>query len=231
MNAAFDIVSDLYLTGQEQFNWEGNPTSLFCLVPGNVSSDLTVLQKTLEHLSRYYQGVFFIDGSLENPDINFRDQRVKELMKICSRLQNVVYLHANVVIVDGIALVGINGWEEGAMINATTDIFQTKANRYEDIYYLEKTLERLQLHVDVRKIIVISNSVPAKELYFGQENPFIDDLFPVNVLYKDTENKISKWVYGTSNKMADTIVHGVNFVNNPKHDRKPYYPKRIEIEF
>lgn len=230
MSIAFDIISDLNLTGQEEFNWDSKPTSLFCLVPGNISSDLSVLQKTLKHLSRFYQGIFFIDGSLENPDVNLRENRIKEIMKICSGLHNVVYLHANVVIVDGVALVGINGWEENLVINTNMDIFETKANRYEDIYYLEKTLERLQLHVDVKKIVVISNSIPSRELYFGQENPHLDEMFPVNVIFADTERKITRWVYGSSNKLVDTAVNGVNFVNNPKHDREPYYPKRIEVE-
>lgn len=227
---SFDIISDLYLTGQDEFNWENNPTSLFCLVPGNISSDIIVLHKTLRHLSKHYQGVFFIDGSLENPDINLRDTRIKELMKMTSTLHNVVYLHANVVIVDGIALVGINGWEENSVLNTDMDLFQIKANRYEDILYLEKTIERLQLHVDVKKIVVLSNSVPMRELYFGQENVLVDDLFPTNVLHADTECKISKWIYGTSNKMVDTVIDGVTYVNNAKHDRNPYYPKRIEIE-
>jgi hypothetical protein len=135
-----------------------------------------------------------------------------------------------VVIVDGIALVGINGWEENSVLNTDMDLFQIKANRYEDILYLEKTIERLQLHVDVKKIVVLSNSVPMKELYFGQENMLVDDLFPANILHADTECKITKWVYGTSNKMVNTVIDGVTYVNNAKHDKNPYYPKRIEIE-
>jgi hypothetical protein len=230
MNVGFDIISDLNLTGQEDFNWEGNPTSLFCLIPGNISSDIAVVYKTLSHLKRFYQGIFFIDGTLENPDINLRDQRIKEIEKICRVIPNVVYLHTNVVIVDGIALVGINGWEESEVLNTDIDIFQIKANRYEDTMYLEKTIERLQLHVDVKKIVVISNCVPAKELYFGQLGKYYDDMFPSNMLYADTENKVTKWIYGTSDKIVDTMLYNVNFVNNPKFDRNPYYPKRIEIE-
>lgn len=229
MKVGFDIISDLNLTGQEDFNWEGMPTSLFCLIPGNISSDLSVLHKTLKHLKKIYQGVFFIDGFLENSDVNFRDNRVKEISKICGSLTNVVYLHTNVVIVDGVALVGINGWEENPTINTDMDIFQNKANRYDDIMYLEKTIERLQLHVDVKQIIIMSNCVPARELYFGENIQRYDELFPTNALDTDTEQKITKWVYGTSDKMVDTMLHGVNFVNNPKHDKNPYYPKRVEI--
>lgn len=228
MIVGFDIISDLNLTSQDTFDWEGKPTSLFCIVPGNISSDITVLYKTLKHLSLHYKGVFFIDGSLENPDAHFTDSRIKDLAKIGNVFSNIVYLHNNVVIADGIALIGINGWEEKSTLNTSMDLFQIKANRYDDIMYLEKTLERLQLHVDIKKIVVVTNCVPSKQLYFNDE--YVDDLFPIDVIYTDTESKLSRWVFGTSDKMVDTVVDGVKFVNNPKHDKNPYYPKRIEIQ-
>jgi hypothetical protein len=121
-----------------------------------VSADITVLYKILKHLSLHYKGVFFIDGSLENPDPHFSEIRIKDLSKLNDRFNNVVYLHNNVVIVDGIALIGINGWEEKSTLNTSMDLFQIKANRYDDIMYLEKTVERLQLHVDVKKIVIVN---------------------------------------------------------------------------
>lgn len=230
MIVGFDIISDLNLTSQDTFDWEGKPTSLFCIIAGNISSEMAVVHKVMKNLCKYYQGVFFIDGSLENPDIHFRDTRVKELTRLSNSIPNAVYLHTNVVIVDGIALVGINGWEECAAVNTELDMFQAKANRYDDIMYLEKTIERLQLHVDVKKIVILTNTIPARELYFNEINPYADELYPTNVIDNDTENKIARWVFGTSDKMVDTVLNGVKYVNNPKHDKNPYYPKRIEIE-
>lgn len=228
MIVGFDIISDLHLTNQDTFEWTGKPTSLFCIVPGNISSDMSVLYKTLALLSTCYKGVFFIDGTLENPDIHFNHERVKVISKLCETLQNVVYLHTNVVVVEGIALVGINGWEEKEVINSTIDLFEANVNRYDDILYLEKTIERLQIHPDVRKIVVISNCIPAKELYY--DDVVHTELFPTNVMHLDTEFKVTKWVYGTSDKMTDTVIDGVRFLNNPKHDKEPYYPKRIDVE-
>lgn len=229
MTVGFDIISDLNLT-KDDFVWDGKPTSLFCLVPGNISSDMTIVMNTLKHLSKCYQGVFFIDGYLENNDVNMRDPKIKEFQRLCSGFNNVIYLHANVVIVDGIGLVGINGWDERHVIWSDTDKFQAKCNKYEDVIYLEKTIERLQLHVDVKKIIVISNTVPTKELYFKETQGLSDDLYAGNVINADTENKIVTWVFGSTNKIIDTIQDGINYVNNPKFDREPYYPKRIEID-
>jgi predicted phosphohydrolase len=224
----FDIISDLHLSSADDFNLEGKQTSLFCIVAGNISRDLRVILKVLRHLSTCYQGVFYIDGSVENGDINFRESKVKELSKICSVVPNAVYLHNNVVVVDGIALVGLNGWYANHELNSDDEKFQARCNRYEDIVYLERTLEKLQLHVDVKKIIIISNSVPAKQFFYG-ESKLEDDLEPMSVLDTDTEHKIKYWVFGSHKKIVDTYINGINYLNNPKYDRVPYYPKRIEL--
>lgn len=225
----FDVISDLSLNDGDIFDWTGLPTSLFCIIPGNISNDTKVVRKTLKHLSTLYQGVFYIDGSLETPSIHNRDSVVGELSKACSTIHNVVYLHNNVVVVDGIALVGINGWYNNYNCNDISDEFILKCNRLEDYSYLEKTIEKLQIHVDVKKIVIISNCVPSDDLYFGEAPNIVSDVYPACSLYKDTEQKISTWVFSTYNKIVDTQVDGINYVNNGRFDRNPYYPKRIEI--
>ena len=115
---AYDIISDLNLTEESVFNWEGKPTSLYCIVAGNVSSDIHVLYKTIKHLSTLYQGVFFIDGFLENTIIAEKDLVIQEITKIFATIKNAVYLHNNVVIMDGIAIVGVNGWFGNKAIDA-----------------------------------------------------------------------------------------------------------------
>lgn len=225
----FDIISDLSLVKDDAFDWEGNQTSLFCVIAGNVTSDIYTLHKTLRHLSKLYQGVFFIDGALEHPDLENKDDVIDKIGRLSSTLNNVVYLHNNVVVVDGIALVGINGWYKNYS-DDTADEFQLKCNFFDDLSYLEKTVERLQLHNDVKKIIVISNCVPSNSLYFGEDVGTLDNTTLDYILYKDTEKKISHWVFGTHKKIVDTTINDINYVNNPKHDRAPYYAKRIEID-
>ena len=225
----FDVISDLYLNPGEEFDWTGKPTSLFCLIPGNISSDLPTIHRVLAHLSTLYHGIFYIDGSLENHDIYNRDMRIKELHKVCGNFKNVIYLHNNVVVVDGVAFVGINGWYKNYLDNTITDDFQAKCYRYEDIGYLEKSLEKLQLHNDVKKIVILSSCVPFRELYYGECDLNDEEIYPGYVLYKDTEHKVTKWVYGTYNKLVDTTLNNINYLNNTKFDRNPYYAKRIEI--
>ena len=225
----FDIISDLYITTQNTFNWENKPTSLYCIIPGNITNDIHILYMTLKHLSKHYQGVFYIDGSLEHNFLHEREIVNSDIAKICAKIKNVVYLHNNVVVVDGIALVGANGWHNNLSVNTDDEKFQVKSYKYDDLLYMEKTVERLQLHVDVKKIIMITNSVPTNNLYFGENPNNEEDVDLTMILGADTEKKITAWVFGQHKKIVDTIIDDINYLNNPCYDRNPYYAKRINI--
>ena len=106
----FDYISDLFLSPDESFNWENKATSLYCIVAGNISSDLRTLYQTLAHLGKHYQGVFYIPGILEYETTDSITIRTEEIISIVSNIKNVCLLHQHVAIVDGIAIVGINGW-------------------------------------------------------------------------------------------------------------------------
>jgi hypothetical protein len=229
MNIGFDIISDLWLDDISQFNWEGKPTSLYCIISGNITSDLGLLHKIFLHLSKCYQGIFYIDGTLEHTLLRDKQSVINEISAICTSIPNVVYLHNNVVVIEGIAIVGLNGWNE---YNALTDEekFQVKVNRYDDLLYLDKTIEKLQLHIDVKKIVITSNSVPNTELYFGEQPESLKNEVDLdNILSNDTEQKITHWVFGSHKKIVDTNKNGINYLNNPMYDSNPYYAKRIDI--
>lgn len=230
MKFGFDVISDLHSVSSENFTWEGKATSLYCLVPGNISNDMTVLQSILKEVSKHYQGVFFIDGANEHISVKVRDHRVKEIAKAIKPLKNVVYLHNNVVVVDGIALVGANGWTLNYFPQDTTEEIETTVAGYDDFSYLCSTLERLQLHIDVRKIIVITNSVPNKTLYYGETPKAFEDITLINALEHDSEKKVVAWVFGTYEKIVDTTINNINYLNNTCYNRNPYYAKRIDIE-
>lgn len=227
---SFDVISDLNLTEDSTFDWQGKPTSLYCVLAGNISSDLHVLYKTIKHLSKLYQGVFYIDGYIENNQVEDKDRVIDEISKMFLSIKNAVYLHNNVVVVEGVALVGVNGWYGNHPNNHDEDI-ELRINRYDDLAYLQKTIEKLQLHIDVKQIVVISNSIPSIDLYFG-EQPTIDPI-EINLSYVlgfDTESKITTWIFGTHKKIVDTKINGINYYNNPCYNSNPYYPKRINIE-
>ena len=229
MQLGFDIISDLNLSFTNKLDWEGKPTSLFCIVAGNLTDDLRVLDHTLTHLSKLYQGVFFIDGPLEIGLLSNHTVRVAQIAAVTEKYKNVVYLHNNVVIVDGVAIVAINGWYGNYMPEDEIDQIRLAYHMHEDVAYLHKTIEKLQLHVDVKKILIVSSSVPDVELFYN-EIPFLsDDDGLTTALSEDTERKVDKWIFGSSDKMVDATLDGINYVNNGCFNKNPYWPKRVEI--
>ena len=121
MKIGFDVISDLNLDAEDEFNWEGKPTSLYLIVAGNISDNLRVVHQTLLHLSRFYQGVFYISGSLEHDSMHSVKHRHEELARLCKTMSNVAYLHKHVVIINGVAILGCNGWY-GNKIELDTDL-------------------------------------------------------------------------------------------------------------
>lgn len=230
MNIGFDVISDLYLKPNDILSWEGKATSLYCVIAGNISNDLRTIRQTLSHLTKHYQGVFYTPGSLEYEGVIDIDTRTEELFKITSGIRNIAFLHHHVAIIDGIAVVGVNGWYGNSVPTDLITEEKIELHRHEDIGYLKNTLEKLQRHLDVTKIMVVSNSVPNSDLFFGEEPDYIVTQLPVNVaLMADTEFKVTHWVYGTYKKTVDTKINGINYVNNGCFGRQPYWPSRITI--
>jgi hypothetical protein len=231
MVIGFDVISDLNLSPNDSFNWENKATSLYCIVAGNVSNDLRTLVGVLSHLSKQYQGVFYIPGSLEYTNSDDIYDTTSSIINACKKIKNLAVLYQHVVIIDGVAVLGANGWYGN--LEPTDDTLEaiTEIKRHEDIFYLKNSIEKLQKHLDVKKIIVVTNSVPGKDLYFGETPKFVENyLSPDLIIATDTERKINNWIFGTYEKIVDTRINGINYINNPKLDKRPYHAKRIEVE-
>jgi hypothetical protein len=226
----FDLISDLNLSPEDNFNWEGKATSLYCIIAGNISEDLYTIKQTLSHLSKFYQGIFYTLGSLEYHNTSDVVKRTNEIRKTCHAIRNLAIMHHHVVVVDGIAVLGANGWYGNtAHDEETASIIEVHRN--EDILYLKNTIERLQKHLDVKHIVIVSNSVPGIDLYFGEHPETVDIQLNLNIaLIADTENKVSHWLYGTYGKVVDTNINDINYINNSSFKRNPYWAKRVEIK-
>ena len=221
MEIAFDVISDLYLTPEECFNWENKATSLYCIVAGNVSSDFRTTLQTLTHISKFYQGAFYIMGEHEYSETDDVELYTEKLLESCSRIPNLVVLHHHVIILDGIAILGCNGWDTDHSVGNS---------RMHDIFYLRKSVEKLQRHLDVKRILIVTNGVPSKKLYFGESPEYTNGMIDLeHCLRSDTEHKVTHWVFGKYEKLVDTEVNGINYVNNPYYKRLPYWPKRLNI--
>jgi hypothetical protein len=227
--AAFDFFSDLNLIPGEPFNIADKPTSLFCIVAGNISSDPSKIKETLQHLSRIYKGVFFIDGPAEHGDLRDYDKNINVLNKIIKGYDNVAFLHSNVVVVDSIALVASNGWYGNYTL--TDPMEQELANHYRmyDTQYLRNSIQKLQKHVDVKQIVMITSSIPNAELGFHTKDNLPDLVGPSMCLNIDTESKVKTWLYGGYEYGADVTRFGIRYINNPYRRDQPWWPQRVEI--
>ena len=227
-DTGFDILTDLRLTPNESFNWENKATSLYCIVAGNLSDNLRTIQMTLSHLSRFYQGVFYMPGTLEFETADTISNRIDALKQIISSIPNACMLHHFVATVDGIAVIGINGFSGDDQQVLYQDLMQSIVRDHE-FEYLRLALQRLQRHLDIKKIIVVSGAIPHDDLYFHEKPVYAPDQTPLcDVLLSDTEKKVSHWVFGGYNKSVDTTLSNVNYINNPK-SASPYYAKRLTL--
>ncbi len=230
MEIGFDLISDFNFTEDDKFNWENKATSLYCIVAGNISTDMKVVISVLTHLSKFYQGVFYTPGSIEFEGIEDYDKRIQEISLYCRRIKNVALLHHQVVIIDGVAILGCPGWYGGEQ----DPDFELNHNlgKYEDLVYLKNSIEKLQKHLDVKRIVLVTNAAPNKDLYF-KEHPQVYEQLPdlSMILSVDSESKIHHWLYGSYGKVVDTKIFGINYICNPYNPQEPYWAKRITIEF
>ena len=240
IDIGFDVISDLNLEPNDSFNWHDKPTSLYCILTGNISTDMKTVTQTLVHLSQQYQGVFYTPGTLEyetsRTNIN---ERTSQLVTLAQKVPNIVILHHNIVIVDGVAVVGSNCWETAHEPGTSISIDDLKYNQYrlDDMGFLHKTIEKLQRHLDVKKIVLVTNGVPNENCYFGEIPDYVATQTPLDtVLNADSESKVTHWVYGSYDKPVEATLilprkNDIQAVSNPIEGKnvKQFNPKRVTI--
>jgi hypothetical protein len=226
----FDVIGDLNLSPNDSFNWENKATSLYCILTGNISSDIRTVTQTLAHMARFYQGVFYVPGSLEYEKCVDIRERTEKLIGISNIIPNIQLLYHRVVIINGVAILGTNCWNNEGYTNSLIYAEMT-AHRFEDIAYLRSSLQKLQRHLDVKKIILVTNAVPNEKLYFGEAPKIVDTQIPIDVILpQDTEQKITHWVFGSYNKFVDVVKDNIHYINNPLNNTKLQWAKRISVE-
>jgi predicted phosphodiesterase len=262
MTFAFDLISDLHIESWDtEFDWTGQPTSQFCIVAGDVSRDLDILVDTLRHLGKCYRGVFYIDGNDEyRNELNDIGARYLEIKQRLNNIENVLYLQDNAVVIDGVAILSTNGWwswdldpaidpaqtqhwyqEKTGCLSQTLDTIGNLSMA--DALYLRNSVRRLQTHQDVRKIVIVTHTVPTVHLI--DHDLDLDGNYRMNcmgnsymeeVLQADTESKISHWCFGHYHSSVDRCANGIRFVNNCRgrgdsdFRKVVYHPLRIEVE-
>lgn len=241
MQFAFDLISDLHVETWDEFNWEGQPTSPYCVVAGDVGRDPYAVARALKHLGEQYAGVFYIDGNDEHAygieDLNASYQNLSYYL---DSMKHVVYMQDNVVIINGVAILATNGWWSYDFDEAVdhdqslswyrdySHVSQSAANgitgvAYHDAAYLCNSVRRLQTQPDVKHIVLVSHTVPAPWLV----NHDIDlaDTVRFNTLGnrhlqlaldEDTEDKVRAWCFGHYHRPVDRYFAGIRYVCNPR---------------
>jgi hypothetical protein len=219
----------------------------------------------LKHLANCYAAVFYIDGNDEHTYNYHRiGESYQELARSINRLNRVTYLQDNVVVIDGVAILGTNGWwgyDLDENINRDdckqhmTDWYAKKMPGFEinpeeisdmsrrDVAYLINSVRRLQTHNDVKKIVIVTHTVPGAHLISHdielvnttQFNHMGNRLMHL-VHTNDTERKINTWCFGHYHGNVDKTIEGIRFVNNCRgrgdspYRQDAYFPKRIEVK-
>jgi len=244
MSFAFDLISDLHLdTWPEPFEWTDQATSPVCIVAGDVARDQDLLIQTLTHLGDCYGAVFYIDGNDEHTQhLDNLAYSYARLQNRISAIHNVVYLHGNVGVIDGVAILGTNGWW-GFDLDPHIDPQQTMLWYHDkwqgqvphnaiqairdmsvtDAAYMASSVSRLQHHRDVEHIVMVTHTVPDARLI--SHDVELEDTWRFNcmgnstmltALESDKLGKIHTWCFGHYHNSIDQIRNNVRFVNNCK---------------
>lgn len=260
MQISFDLISDLWLDNN-QLDWSLQATSPICVVAGNVAGDRKTVIDFLTHLSSCYQQVLYIDGDAEHKNYLFELERsLRDLKNQIAKIKNVQFLVDNVVIINGVAFVGTNGWwsfDFDPCVDATQtaqwylsnltqpcDIEQIILSSLNDAAYLGHAIEKLQILPDVRKIVVVSHTVPTPTLI--EHDVDLIGSYKFNVMGNqlldrarnlDTESKITTWCFGHYHGSVDQSINQVQYVNNCRGQlgsnqyQYAYYAKKIVVSY
>lgn len=260
MSLTFDLISDLDVSQwSTEPDWQNLPTSLFCVVVGNVDQDLATTSAFLRKLSDVYHAVFYIDGPVDHQHtLNDLSHSYQLLDASIGKIPGVTHLQNNVVVINGVALIGTNGWHDFGFnpelereharmrYQSLLSLDETAIEQIEDFAgndrrYLAHSIRKLQTYYDIKKIVVVTSAVPEWTLVqhdavlvsdtsrlYG--NNMLDDALDCDLL-----DKVSTWCFGNYAGTIDRLHRGIRFVNNCRSDgtgrfRSVYYPLRVVVE-
>ena len=243
----FDLVSDLHIdswSDSEQIPWVGLPTSLICVVAGDVSSnpDFTLLELT--RLSVVYRHVIFIDGNNEHRSNNYSSVVPTQQYlhaQISRHFTNVTYLYDKVAIVNNVAFIGANGWwtynygEPDYSVGHCQIDFETAAGVYpgtterilniaeEDAEFLCFNVNKLQYQNNIDDIVLVTHTVPNREIInsnWNLKNTYhqgtVGNTYMETILDYDYQGKIKTWCFGHAHDAYDKTINNVRYVSNPR---------------
>ena len=256
----FDLVSDLHcLPGDGSLTWKDWDPASICVVAGDLVRGRTDLAAALRELRETYDRVIYVDGNSEHRDrLGSISVNCGEIRDIVEQVHGAVYLYDNMVLIDDVAFLGTNGWysfdadsrwsfsETAGMIRDHYGIDQSVCDNMllqsiVDSRYLMSSLRRLQRYPDIRRIVIVTHTVPHRSLI---RDPGVRDHCRVNAtvntvmaqcLQEDTEHKVRAWCFGHLHEAVDQVLDQVRYVSNPRGRpgspwfQESYRPLRITV--
>ena len=249
MSFAFDLISDLHVETWDQFDWHHQATSPVCIVAGDIARDRDIVTRTLKHLGQCYQAVFYIDGNDEHySHLEDLGSSYSDLVRRIKRIPNVVYLQDNgwfgFDFDLGIDASQVDQWcQENYYMSATATKNIARLSNT-DASYMIDSVQKLQRHADVQKIVMVTHTVPdpaliAHDIDLDGSMKFntMGNRLMMQAMAADTENKIHTWCFGHYHGSVDQTRSGIRFVNNcrgrqhTKYSQHVYHPQRIVVDF
>jgi len=259
MQMSFDLISDLHLDS-DNYDCTGIATSSICIVAGDVAEDRATTVNFLNNLAKCYQQVLYIDGNAEHKHHLLElESSYLDLKYHIAKLKKVQYLYDDVIVINGVAFIGTNGWwgfdfDPSIDSNQSAQWYRSVMScpcstdeiilqSINDAAYLAHTVEKLQTHPEVKQIIIVSHTVPVPELIAHDVD--LEASYKFNVMGNrlldavrmvDTESKISTWCFGHYHGAVDQHINGIRYVNNcrgrsgTQHWQYAYYPKKITVD-
>ena len=235
----FDLISDLNLESwSHNIKWDGLGTSLLSVVAGDISYDVDQTLWELKKISAAYRQTIYIEGDLEHSHPGWTSEEVHRYLKNkISKIPNCIYLHDNVVIFEDQAFIGANLWWIPQLNeqNKWDSFINTVKHHKIDLEYLKASVFRMQKADDIKKICLISHTVPNLELLpYDQENLKAGSHVSEEILDLDVNNKIKTWCFGHVPQKIDFTMSEVRYISNPRgtpdnSSNVSYFPLRVEL--
>jgi hypothetical protein len=238
----FDLISDLYVDNWKQStDWSVEPTSMLAVVAGDISKDLDRTVHELGVISKYYRQVMFIDGDLEHADdFDCVQSNRAYLAKKLAKIQNITYMHEQVLIVNHAAFVAANLWwtpkNNDSYVHDDDWMHDMRMMtlHHEDLDYLRYTVHRMQDSPDVTDVVVVSHTVPSRELLLAPTAKNMATDASDYVESEDFKQKITAWCFGHCDRPVKVKVDRCVYVSNPKGKPETssglqYHPLRVVV--
>jgi hypothetical protein len=239
---SFDLISDLYVDDWSQpINWSAEPTSLIAVVAGDISKDLDHTVWELQNISKCYKQVMFIDGDLEHAsDISSVQQNRSYLSKKLSKIENLTFMHEQVLIINNVAFLAANLWWAPQCSTAYLNDDRWMQDmgllslHHEDLDYLRCTVQRLQQPTEVTDLVMVSHAVPSRELIASSAADTLCSDASDYIEIEDIKHKITHWCFGHCVQPMKTQIGYYTYVSNPRGKPETssglqYHPMRVTV--